>query len=212
MRIDDLNRPIAGLKFEGLRGGAHCRQRPPRHIRLENLHRPPRVRDSPRRHHHLPDRTLVASIAAASAPTADRDEAWRAAWIDRFGVGPQATRRDRRLARYIVRQQWRADRAAALRGDLMIVSGVILPARLSELRSIPDSRPEPTSTPNETPKLSARAAATLERARTEIAAGTLSETPSAKAIQRQFRVGMETAIAVRNALRTRRSADREEVA
>src|SRR5205807_310144 len=78
----------------------------------------------------------AVSIAAAYGPNADPDAAWRAAWVDRYGVGPEATRRDRQLARYVVRQQWRTDRAAARRGDLMIVSGVILPTRLAELRSI----------------------------------------------------------------------------
>lgn len=94
----------------------------------------------------------------------------------------------------------------------MIVSGVILPTRLAELRSIQDGQTETPKNPIEMPKLSARAAAILERTRAEITAGNLSETPSAKAIRRHFGIGMETAIAVRNALTALRSADREEVA
>jgi hypothetical protein len=95
---------------------------------------------------------------------------------------------------------------------LVIVSGVILHTRPTVFRSIPDGQPEPPGTPIETLKLSARTAAVLERTRTAITAGTLSETPSAKAIRRHFGIGMETAIAVRNALSALRSADREEVA
>jgi hypothetical protein len=148
----------------------------------------------------------AASIAVAYGPTADRDASWRAAWIDRYGVGPEATRRDRRLARFIVRQQWRADREAAERGELTIVSGVILrvgPARLQSVQT------EASNTPIEKPKLSGRAAEVFQRTCVAIEAGDLPEAPSASAIRRRFKIGMETAIAVRNALTL---TEREEVA
>jgi hypothetical protein len=154
----------------------------------------------------------AASISAAYGPTAGRDTAWRAAWVDRYGIGPEATRRDRRLARLIVREQWRADRAAARRGDLMIVSGVILRPLLTPLGSTQDGSKETLTTPIEMRELSARAVALLTRTCAAIATGTLPETPSAKAIRRHFGCGMETAIAVRNALSAVRSADREDVA
>lgn len=154
----------------------------------------------------------AASIAAAYGPTVDRDCAWRAAWIDRYGVGPESTRRDRRLARLIIRYQRRADRAAARRGDLIIVSGVILRPPPTALRPSQVGPAETPDTPIEMPKLSARAVALLDTARAAIAAGTLSETPSARAIRRRFGCGMETAMAVRDALSAVHSADSKEVA
>jgi hypothetical protein len=67
------------------------------------------------------------SIAAASLRAA-RDgltptEAWELAWVDRFGVGPNASRRERRLARLAVRRAARDDRRAVRAGDVMIVDG-----------------------------------------------------------------------------------------
>lgn len=149
------------------------------------------------------------SISLAHGFGADRDTAWRAAWIDRYGVGPEATRRDRRLARLIVAAQWCADRAAAKRGDLVIVSGVIL-------RPLPEPVAVPAETTTELRKpvnrAAVRVAALLDKTRAAIAAGTLPETPSAKAIRRRFGGGMEDAIAVRKALSALHSTDRKEVA
>lgn len=67
------------------------------------------------------------SIAAASLRAA-RDgltpsEAWDLAWIDRFGVGPTASRRERRLARRAVRRVARDDRLAVRKGDVTVVDG-----------------------------------------------------------------------------------------
>ncbi|MCT9932473.1 DUF2637 domain-containing protein [Planotetraspora sp. A-T 1434] len=66
----------------------------------------------------------AASIRAAQGSTVE--DAWTAAWIDRYGVGPAASRRDRRLARKIVRYQSKADKEAAKTGRLGIVDGAIV--------------------------------------------------------------------------------------
>ncbi len=66
------------------------------------------------------------SIAAASLRAAREltpAEAWRLAWIDRFGVGPDASRRERRLARLAVRRDARDDRKAVRAGDVVVVNG-----------------------------------------------------------------------------------------
>jgi hypothetical protein len=53
------------------------------------------------------------------------EEAWRAAWVDRYGVGPEATRRERRTARAVLARRRRMDRRAARRGELVIVGGTL---------------------------------------------------------------------------------------
>lgn len=63
----------------------------------------------------------AASIRAARGVPAA--EAWTLAWIDRFGVGPDASRRDRVLGKLIVRKQLRDDRKAAKAGELHIFEG-----------------------------------------------------------------------------------------
>ncbi|GGK94248.1 hypothetical protein Ppa06_64590 [Planomonospora parontospora subsp. parontospora] len=68
----------------------------------------------------------AASIRASRGEQCSIEEAWTAAWIDRYGVGPQASRRDRTLARSIVRYQRAADRQAAKDGRLLIVDGSIV--------------------------------------------------------------------------------------
>lgn len=68
------------------------------------------------------------SIAAASlraarelAPAA----AWELAWVDRYGVGPHASRRERNLARLAVRRAAREDRKAVRDGDVAVVNGKV---------------------------------------------------------------------------------------
>ena len=67
------------------------------------------------------------SIAAASLRAARDDltpaAAWQLAWEDRYGIGPDAGRRERRVARKVVRHTARADRRAARTGDVTIVNG-----------------------------------------------------------------------------------------
>ncbi|MEU4834145.1 DUF2637 domain-containing protein [Streptosporangium sp. NPDC023615] len=68
----------------------------------------------------------AASIRASRGESCSIEEAWTAAWIDRFGVGPSSSRRDRKLARSIVSYEKKADRAAAKDGRLVIVDGSIV--------------------------------------------------------------------------------------
>jgi hypothetical protein len=67
------------------------------------------------------------SIAAASLRAARDDltpaAAWQLAWEDRYGVGPDAGRRERRIARKVVRHDARQGRKAAKAGDVTIVNG-----------------------------------------------------------------------------------------
>ena len=68
------------------------------------------------------------SIAAASLRAAREltpADAWQLAWIDRYGVGPDCSRRDRRLARLVVRRAVREDRKAVKTGDVTIVDGKV---------------------------------------------------------------------------------------
>lgn len=77
------------------------------------------------------------SIAAASLRAAreiDPDTAWRLAWIDRYGVGPEAGRRERKLARLVVRQAVKADRKAARQGDVAIIAGRVQRGFAHEVR------------------------------------------------------------------------------
>lgn len=68
----------------------------------------------------------AASIRASRGADCSIETAWTAAWIDRYGVGPAASRRDRKLARSIVGYEKKADRAAAKDGRLVIVDGSIV--------------------------------------------------------------------------------------
>jgi len=68
----------------------------------------------------------AASIRAARGPACSQDEAWHAAWVDRYGVGPDVPRRDRRLAALIVRATAKAERRAARKGELGLVGGVVI--------------------------------------------------------------------------------------
>lgn len=68
----------------------------------------------------------VLSLAATSIRArtdVDAATAWRLAWEDRYGVGPDATRRERHLARHIVRREAHDDRQAARTGELSIIAG-----------------------------------------------------------------------------------------
>jgi Protein of unknown function (DUF2637) len=71
---------------------------------------------------------LLSAQAAAigAAQGLDVEAAWRAAWIDRYGIGPNSTRRERRTAKAILNRQERADRKRAKAGDLVIADGAIV--------------------------------------------------------------------------------------
>ncbi|MEV4180700.1 DUF2637 domain-containing protein [Streptosporangium canum] len=68
----------------------------------------------------------ATSIRASRGEGCSIEQAWTAAWIDRYGVGPEASRRDRRLARSIVGYEKKADKAAAKDGRLVIRDGLIV--------------------------------------------------------------------------------------
>ncbi|MGW3351728.1 DUF2637 domain-containing protein [Nonomuraea rubra] len=68
----------------------------------------------------------AAGILAARGPACTPGEAWRAAWIDRYGLGPDTPRRERRLARRIIRRQARTDRKAIRDGRLSMVGGLMI--------------------------------------------------------------------------------------
>ncbi|MFI0425100.1 DUF2637 domain-containing protein [Spongiactinospora sp. 9N601] len=76
----------------------------------------------------------AASIRAARGPACTAEQAWAAAWSDRYGAGPDASRRDRRLTRRIIARQARADRAAARRGELGMVGGLVIGRPLPPVR------------------------------------------------------------------------------
>ncbi|WP_157249702.1 DUF2637 domain-containing protein [Nonomuraea typhae] len=83
----------------------------------------------------------AAGILAARGPACRADEAWLAAWIDRYGLGPDASRPERRLARRIIRRQARKDRQAVKAGRLSMVGGLVLG------RAIPIIIPDRPGTP-----------------------------------------------------------------
>ncbi|NUT91253.1 MAG: DUF2637 domain-containing protein [Saccharothrix sp.] len=176
-----------------------------------------------------PRLSWAAAAIHAARTDLDTETAWRAAWVDRYGVGPDSTRRDRRLARVIVRHQRRADRRAAREGALTIVGGIILPVTLPALAPTPpsttagedpapavDAAPDTADTTPvreaETaivqPKLSPKAAALLPRVQAAIAAGELPARPSARAILARFKGSTETAAEVRDVLKTRQEVTR----
>ncbi|RKT84861.1 hypothetical protein SAMN05421805_10154 [Saccharopolyspora antimicrobica] len=150
---------------------------------------------------HFPRMSLTAARIATRAGL-DHTAAWKAAWIDRHGVGPAASKRDRRLAGVIVKRQAKADRKAAENGEFVIVNGVILRATLPPLdalvRQVPAVEIAEVSTPIEQRKLSPRASALLAKTQAAIQAGELPERPSANAIRKRFGGAMETAQEVRD--------------
>ncbi|MFD8564953.1 DUF2637 domain-containing protein [Streptosporangium canum] len=66
----------------------------------------------------------AASLQAAQGCTVE--VAWRRAWLDRFGVAPEAGRRDRKVGKKILKVQREADKDAALGGQLRIVNGTVI--------------------------------------------------------------------------------------
>ncbi|WP_326960567.1 hypothetical protein [Amycolatopsis sp. NBC_01286] len=83
------------------------------------------------------------SLAAASLRAArelDHDTAWTLAWTDRFGVGPDATRRERRLAREIVKREVQEDEKGARAGELTIVGGHVQPVMAPQVNALLSAR------------------------------------------------------------------------
>ncbi|PKW14158.1 hypothetical protein [Saccharopolyspora spinosa] len=154
-------------------------------------------------------RMSLAAARIANRAGVDHPTAWEAAWIDRHGVGPAASKRDRKLAKVIVKRQLATDRKAAENGEFVIVNGVILRTTLPPL-DVPTEQPAAeVSTPIEQQKLSDRAASLLDQALAAIEAGELPERPSANALRRRFGGAMETAQEVRDALSDMHPVDTE---
>ncbi|MGO1049201.1 DUF2637 domain-containing protein [Crossiella sp. CA198] len=142
----------------------------------------------------------AASIAAARGEGVTPEAAWEAAWMDRFGVGPAASRRDRRLGKAIVKANRKADRKAASGGAYMIVGGVILRTDLTRLAGV-STMDSGTGYPAIVQQeLSPGTADLLTRTRAAITTGELPVTPSAKAIQKHLGGGMDLAREVRDIL------------
>lgn len=83
------------------------------------------------------------SLAAASLRAArelDADTAWQLAWTDRFGVGPDAPRRERRLAKAIVERESNEDQQGARAGELTIVGGRVQPVMAPQVTALLSSR------------------------------------------------------------------------
>jgi hypothetical protein len=73
-------------------------------------------------------RLSLQAAAIAAARGIDAEDAWRAAWVDRYGVGPETTRSERRTARVVMAREQRAARRSARRGGLTIADGQVVPA------------------------------------------------------------------------------------
>lgn len=82
------------------------------------------------------------SLAAASIRAAreiDAATAWTLAWLDRYGVGPDATRRERILGRLIIVRELGIDKDAASCGDLSIIDGRVKHALAPEVIELLDA-------------------------------------------------------------------------
>lgn len=73
-------------------------------------------------------RLSVSAVALAASRGITPEEAWRAAWIERYGLGPEASRRERLVARQVLKRERKAACTAADRGALTIVDGQLVPA------------------------------------------------------------------------------------
>ncbi|MGI5330966.1 DUF2637 domain-containing protein [Actinomadura nitritigenes] len=70
--------------------------------------------------------TSASALAAARGITPE--EAWRAAWIERYGLGPEAPRHERKVARQVLKREEKAAKKAAKKGALTIADGQLVPA------------------------------------------------------------------------------------
>lgn len=81
------------------------------------------VRLSLWRRFRYPWLSLAATSLRAARDGLTVDEAWELAWRDRFGVGPDASRRDRVLARLALRRAVQEDREAVKAGEVTVIDG-----------------------------------------------------------------------------------------
>lgn len=75
------------------------------------------------RRFRYPRLSLAATSLRAARDGLTAARAWHEAWVDRFGVGPDTSRHERRLARAAVRKAARDDRKAVQCGDVMVMDG-----------------------------------------------------------------------------------------
>jgi len=66
----------------------------------------------------------AASLQAAQSCTTE--QAWQRAWVDRYGVGPEVGRGDRKIAKTIMKVQRKADQEAARAGRLRLINGTVV--------------------------------------------------------------------------------------
>jgi len=81
----------------------------------------------------------AASIAAAHGAGTDRENAWEAAWVDRYGVGPKATHWERTLGRAVLRHDRKADLKAAANGGFVIIAGRVQRGFTPQVREFVDA-------------------------------------------------------------------------
>ncbi|HEY0934646.1 MAG TPA: hypothetical protein VGD91_12990, partial [Trebonia sp.] len=84
-------------------------------------------------------RLSVQAAAIAAARGVDAEQAWTAAWIDRYGIGPDSSRRDRRTARAILARQAKDAQAAARDGVLVLTDGAIVWTERSDTPAAPST-------------------------------------------------------------------------
>lgn len=156
----------------------------------------------------------------ALGPGADANAVWRQVWVDRYGVGPEATGRERKLGRKVIQVELKADRAAAANGDLILIGGILLRAPAPLTACVGRCAAEGGSPLREQCELTPRQAELLEKVKGEIAAGRLPEqpavnqimklrdsagsgygVPTAQAVRDHLRIGADTARRVRDELR-----------
>lgn len=82
-----------------------------------------RVRLALWRRIRYPRLSVAATSLRAARDGLTLDQAWEMAWRDRFGVGPDASHRERRLGRLVVRREAREDRKAVRNGDATVIDG-----------------------------------------------------------------------------------------
>lgn len=77
------------------------------------------------RRFRYPRLSLAATSLRAARDGLTAAQAWHEAWIDRFGVGPDASRRERRLSRRALRKDAANDREAVREGDVTVIDGKV---------------------------------------------------------------------------------------
>lgn len=96
------------------------------------------------RRFRYPRLSLAATSLRAARDGLTVEQAWTLAWRDRFGVGPDASRRERRLGRLAVKRAAREDRQAVRDGDVTVVDGRVQRGFARTVREFVDRRHEET--------------------------------------------------------------------